>query len=216
MFPSSHMISALSKEDFIKIAWEVVGRKMEKSLLLSDIYETAKTSAGLPVAPESDAIRMFRMMLAEGRSLIRQRHAIEDRAVELLGDRPDFQRHCTPSQASGRSTPDHFGRDRRHAPFQTSPPVPEVLRHGSGHRSVRHVPRPKQDLQIWQRSPAPDFVARRADRRSEEGQYRVRVPRQTGGPSGASVGDVGACARRNPKQKRVSEHMAIRTSTNIV
>jgi hypothetical protein len=30
-------------------------------------------------------------MLAEGRSLIRQRNAIEDRAVELQGDRPDYQ-----------------------------------------------------------------------------------------------------------------------------
>lgn len=37
----------------------------EKSLLLSDIYETQKASAGLPVAPESAAIRMFRLMLAE-------------------------------------------------------------------------------------------------------------------------------------------------------
>lgn len=33
---------------------------------------------------------MFRLMLAEGKSLIRQRNAIEDRAVELLGDRPDY------------------------------------------------------------------------------------------------------------------------------
>jgi len=91
MFPSPHMISAMTKDEFIKAAWEVVGRKVEKSLLLSDIYETAKASAGLPVAPDSDAIQMFRMMLAEGRSLIRQRNAIEDRAVELLGDRPDYQ-----------------------------------------------------------------------------------------------------------------------------
>ncbi len=30
-------------------------------------------------------------MLAEGRSLIRQRNTIEDRAVELLGNRPDYQ-----------------------------------------------------------------------------------------------------------------------------
>ena len=29
-------------------------------------------------------------MLAEGRSLIRQRNAIEDRAVELLAERPDY------------------------------------------------------------------------------------------------------------------------------
>ncbi len=85
------MISALTKEEFIKAAWEVVGCKVEKSLVLSDIYETAKVSAGLPVLPDSDAIRMFRMMLAEGRSLIRQRNAIEDRAVELLAERPDYQ-----------------------------------------------------------------------------------------------------------------------------
>ena len=91
MFPSPHMISALTKEEFTKAAWEVVGRKVEKTLMLSDIYETAKASTGLPVSPDSDAIRMFRMMLAEGRSLIRQRNAIEDRAVELLGERPDYQ-----------------------------------------------------------------------------------------------------------------------------
>ena len=60
MFPSPHMISAMTKEDFIKAAWEVVGRKVEKSLMLSDIYETAKASAGLPVAPDSDAIRVRR------------------------------------------------------------------------------------------------------------------------------------------------------------
>ena len=88
MFPSPHMISAMTKEEFTTAAWEVVGRKVDKSLLLSDIYETAKVSAGLP---DSDAIRMFRMMLAEGRSLIRQRNAIEDRAVELLAERADYQ-----------------------------------------------------------------------------------------------------------------------------
>lgn len=38
MFPSPHMISALTKEEFTKTAWEVIGRKVEKSLLLSDIY----------------------------------------------------------------------------------------------------------------------------------------------------------------------------------
>ncbi len=68
MFPSPHMITVMTKDEFIKTAWEVVGRKVEKSLLLSDIYETAKVSAGVPVSPNSDAIRMFRMMLAEGRS----------------------------------------------------------------------------------------------------------------------------------------------------
>ena len=61
MFPSPRMISTMTKEDFVKAVWEVVGRKVEKSLLLSGIYETAKASVGLPVAPDSDAISMFRM-----------------------------------------------------------------------------------------------------------------------------------------------------------
>ena len=74
----------MTKEESTETAWEVVGRKVEKSLMLSDIYETAKASTGLLVSPDSDAIRMFRMMQAEGRSLIRQRNVIEDRAVELL------------------------------------------------------------------------------------------------------------------------------------
>ena len=51
MFPSPHMISAMTKENFIKAAWGG-GRKVETSLMLSDTYETAKASAGLPVAPD--------------------------------------------------------------------------------------------------------------------------------------------------------------------
>ena len=45
-------------------------------------------------------------MLAEGRSLIRQRNAIEDRAVELLAERPDYLllRTIPPSRASSRKT----------------------------------------------------------------------------------------------------------------
>ena len=69
----------------------MIGRKVEKSLMLSDIYETAKMSAGLPASPDSDAIRIFRMMLAEGQSPIRLRNAIEDRAVELLSARANYQ-----------------------------------------------------------------------------------------------------------------------------
>jgi hypothetical protein len=34
MFPSPHMISALTKEECTKAAWEVVGRKVEKMLML--------------------------------------------------------------------------------------------------------------------------------------------------------------------------------------
>jgi len=91
LFPSPHFIAALSKEAFIAAAWDVVGRKVGKELLLSDIYATSIRSIGLPVAPESDAIVMFRMVLAEGRSLIAQRNLIEARAVEMLKDNSDYK-----------------------------------------------------------------------------------------------------------------------------
>jgi len=90
-YPSPHMIAAMNRDAFVKDAWQVVGRKVAKEQMLSDIYATAVTSVGLPVHPGSDAVRMFRMVLAEGRSLIRQRNEIEARAVELLSDLPDYQ-----------------------------------------------------------------------------------------------------------------------------
>jgi transposase len=68
-----------------------VGRKVAKERLLADIYETSKVSVGLPVALDSDAISMFRLVLGEGRSLIAQRNQIEARAVALLKDLPDYQ-----------------------------------------------------------------------------------------------------------------------------
>ncbi|UES60171.1 IS110 family transposase (plasmid) [Roseibium aggregatum] len=90
-YPSPHFISAMGREAFIAEAWDAVGRRVSKERLLADIYETARTSVGLPVDPGSDAIMMFRMVLAEGRNLIAQRNQIEDRAVALLKDNLDYQ-----------------------------------------------------------------------------------------------------------------------------
>ena len=90
-YPSPHLITAMDKAAFTADAWDVIGRKVAKERLLADIYETAKSSVGLPVAPDSHAIRMFRLVLGEGRSLIAQRNQIEDRAVALLKDLPDYQ-----------------------------------------------------------------------------------------------------------------------------
>ncbi|MGR3609902.1 MAG: IS110 family transposase, partial [Sulfitobacter sp.] len=90
-YPSPHFISAMDQDAFIADAWQVVGRKVSKERLLVDIYQTAKTSVGLPIEPGSDAARMFRLVLREGRSLIAQRNEIEDRAVELLQNNSDYQ-----------------------------------------------------------------------------------------------------------------------------
>jgi transposase len=72
-------------------AWSLMGRKVSKSRLLNDIYETARASTALPVAQGSAAITMFRMVLAEARSLIRQRDQIEELAHAMLADHNDYQ-----------------------------------------------------------------------------------------------------------------------------
>ncbi|OZA91760.1 MAG: IS110 family transposase [Azorhizobium sp. 39-67-5] len=91
-FPTPASITALDKPAFIEAAWSVVGRKVSKERLLSDIYETAKTSIGLPIPLEAPAIRMFRLVIAEARSLIRQRNEIEAMADQLLAESQDYKR----------------------------------------------------------------------------------------------------------------------------
>ncbi len=90
-FPTPGSITALSKEAFIASAWNVVGRKVSKERLLGDIYETARTSIGLPVPLDAPAVRMFRLVIAEARSLIQQRAAIERMADELLSESADYR-----------------------------------------------------------------------------------------------------------------------------
>jgi len=82
-FPTPASITACAKEEFIESAWAVVGRKVSKARLLGDIYETARFSIGLA---------MFRLVLSEGRSLIRQRDTIEELADAALAGHADYQR----------------------------------------------------------------------------------------------------------------------------
>jgi hypothetical protein len=76
-FRTPASITARTKDEFVKAAWDVVGRKVSKTQTLMDIYETARTSIGPPLPLDAPAIRMFRMVVAEARSLIRQRNEIE-------------------------------------------------------------------------------------------------------------------------------------------
>jgi transposase len=93
-FPTPASITELPKEVFVEAAWPIIGRKVSKARLLNDIYQTACSSIGLPVDPHSAAVAMFRMVIAEGRSLIRQRDTIEAQARAMLGDHPDYLRLC--------------------------------------------------------------------------------------------------------------------------
>ncbi len=90
-FPTPASITALDREAFSAAAWPLVGRKVAKARLINDIYETARASVALPVAEDSIAITMFRMIIAQGRGLIRQRDEIEQLAHTVLADDVDYQ-----------------------------------------------------------------------------------------------------------------------------
>ena len=91
-FPVPAAILELSREQFIEAAWPLIGRKVAKARILGDIYETARTSIGLPVAADSPAVVMFRRVIGHIRQLVQQRDEIERQAHTLLADHPDYQR----------------------------------------------------------------------------------------------------------------------------
>lgn len=90
-FPTPASITALEREAFSAEVWPLVGRKVSKSRLINDIYETACASAALPVPEDSASVTMFRMIIAQGRSLIRQRDEIEHLAHATLAEHVDYQ-----------------------------------------------------------------------------------------------------------------------------
>lgn len=91
-FPTPGCICAISCDQFVRAAWPLVGRKVAKQRLLEEIYRTAQGSLGLPVAPDSKAVAMFRLVLAEMLGLCERRAAIEERADALLAGQSDYQR----------------------------------------------------------------------------------------------------------------------------
>ena len=91
-FPNPASVLKYSLEGFIKAAQTVSGRKVNKAVWLKDFYETARESIGLPVPEDSEAIRMFRLVLQEHQDLCRMRRAIEARAELYLKDNADYLR----------------------------------------------------------------------------------------------------------------------------
>ena len=91
IFPTPASITVMDEAAFIEAAWQVVGRKVSKARLLADIYQTAQASIALPIPLDAPAITMFRMVLTQARSLIRQRDAIEKMADAMLAHSPDYQ-----------------------------------------------------------------------------------------------------------------------------
>jgi len=91
--PCPAAVRRYSKTDFVAAASKTVaGRKVDKARWLAGFYDTATSSLGLPVAEDSEAIRMFRVVLEEYRALCRLRKRLETDAVSRLTEQPDFAR----------------------------------------------------------------------------------------------------------------------------
>jgi transposase len=91
-FPTPDAIRAMSRDQFVAAAWNVVGRKVGKRQQLEELHGIAQRSIGLPVAAESPAIEAFRLQLASYHALNEQRTLLEERAHALLQNRHDYQR----------------------------------------------------------------------------------------------------------------------------
>lgn len=92
LFPNPAAVLKYTENEFIEFAWSKVGRKQSKAIWLKDFYQTATDSIGLPVPEDSEAIRMFRIILQEHQDLCRLLKEIEKRAAYYLQDNADFHR----------------------------------------------------------------------------------------------------------------------------
>ena len=91
-FPTPSVVLKNTEDEFIKVAWEGVGRKVDKKNWLIDFYRTAKESIALPISEDSEAIKMFRIILAQHQHLCKIRADLEAKAESHLSEHSDYQR----------------------------------------------------------------------------------------------------------------------------
>jgi transposase len=91
-FPTPRSMTCLPREAFVHRAWSLVGRKVAKERILTDIYLTAQTSIGIPAEEHSETVAMLRCVLRQLVTLCQLRDTIENRANTLLESNADYQR----------------------------------------------------------------------------------------------------------------------------
>jgi transposase len=91
-YPCRAAVIKRSRPEFIEDAWSYVGRKVAKKAFLEDFYDTAARTIGLPIPEDSEAIRMFRLVLQEHQRLCELRTAIERRSEAVLQNHGDYIR----------------------------------------------------------------------------------------------------------------------------
>jgi len=90
--PCPAAVLKYSKAAFIKRTVKNAGHPTVRRKLVDEYYETAKQSAGLPVAGDSLAIQMFQTVLDEYIRLAQRRRQLEKQMHEHLEAHPDYQR----------------------------------------------------------------------------------------------------------------------------
>jgi len=94
-FPTPGAITSLLCEEFVAQGSKLAGRKVHKAALLANIYAAAQSSIALPVASDSPAIAMFRLVLEEYLALSRLPESIALQAETALANHPDRGRLMT-------------------------------------------------------------------------------------------------------------------------
>ena len=92
LVPCPAVVLSYSLPQFLQAARRLPGQKIDKTRWLTDFYQTARNSIGLPVAEDSEAIRMFRLVLNQYLHLCRLRRELEEQIVARLSDHADFRR----------------------------------------------------------------------------------------------------------------------------
>ena len=94
-FPVPSVIAQYTETEFIDKAWKTTGRKVNKENWLKDFYHTAKNSIGLPVAKDSQAVKMFQVVLQEHIDLCQTRDYLEKASDIFLKDNDDYKQLIT-------------------------------------------------------------------------------------------------------------------------
>ena len=90
-FPTAASVHRLDRETFRLEAWDLVGRKVNKTAWLNELYECAGRSIGLPITEDSLAISTFRLQLKRYQLLVEQRDALSIQAHQTLAGNSDYE-----------------------------------------------------------------------------------------------------------------------------
>src|SRR5690606_7313932 len=90
-FPTPAHVRQFTKEAFIRQAWELVGKKVEKAAKLTEIWQMAERSAALPHALDCLAVETFRVSLRQAQHLNELRRSLEQRAEDVLASNKDYE-----------------------------------------------------------------------------------------------------------------------------